>query len=66
MGTVADLCRRAKQIFADEKAEKPRHPSEPPVPDVATKRLKTFGTLAIQASSHFTPQHWLLCHMGLY
>jgi len=26
-------------------------PSEPPVPDAATKRLKTLGTLAIQASS---------------
>ena len=35
---------------ADEKAEKPRPPSEPPVPDAATKRLKTLGTMTIQAS----------------
>jgi len=38
-------------MFADEKAEKLRPPSEPPVPDAATKRLKTLGTLTIQASS---------------
>jgi len=48
---VADLARRVKQMFADEKAEKLRPPSEPPVPDAATKRLKTPGTLTIQASS---------------
>jgi len=33
---------------ADEKAEKLRPPSEPPVPDAATKRIKTFGALTIQ------------------
>jgi len=38
-------------MFADEKAEKPRPPSEPPVPDAATKRRKTLRTLTIQASS---------------
>ena len=38
-------------MFADEKAEKLRPPSEPPVPDAATKRLKTLGTLTIQANS---------------
>jgi len=43
--------RRVKQMLLDEKAEKPRPPSEPPVPDAATKRLKTLGTLTIQASS---------------
>jgi len=37
------------QMFADEKAEKPRPPSEPPVPDAATKRLKTLGTLTREA-----------------
>jgi len=51
VGTVADLTRRVKQMFADEKAEKLRPPSEPPVPDAATKRLETLGTLTIQASS---------------
>jgi len=51
VGTVADLTRRVKQMFADEKAEKPRPTLEPPVPDAATKRLKTLGTLTIQASS---------------
>ena len=50
VGTVADP-RRVKQMFADEKAEKPRPPSEPPVPDAATKRRKTLRTLTIQASS---------------
>ena len=50
-GTVADLTRRVKQMLADEKAEKPRPPSEPPVPYAATKHLKTLGTLTIQASS---------------
>jgi len=49
-GTVADLARRVKHMFADEKAEKLRPPSEPPVPDAATKRLKTLETLTIQAS----------------
>jgi len=48
---VADLARRVKQMFSDEKAEKPRRPSEPPVPGTVTKRLKTLGTLTIQASS---------------
>ena len=43
VGTVADLARRVKQIFSDEKAEKPRPPSEPPVPDTATNHLKTLG-----------------------
>ena len=43
MGTVADLPRRAKQMFAEEKAEKPRPLSEPPVPDAAMKRLKGSG-----------------------
>jgi len=38
-------------MFADEKAEKLRPPSELPVPNAATKRLKTLRTLAIQASS---------------
>jgi len=51
VGTMADLGRRVKQVYADEKAEKPRPPSEPPVPDAATKRLKTLGALTIQASS---------------
>ena len=51
MGTVADLARRVKQIFSDEKAEKPPQPLEPPVPDAATKRLKALGALTIQASS---------------
>ena len=51
VGTVADLTRRVKQMFADEKAEKLRPPSDPPVPDAATKRLKTLGKLTIQASS---------------
>ena len=36
VGTVADLARRVKQMFADEKAEKLRPPSEPPVPNAAT------------------------------
>jgi len=43
--------RRVKHAFADEKVEKLRPPSEPPVPDAATKRLKTLGMLTIQASS---------------
>jgi len=51
MGTVADLARRVKQMFSDEKAGKLRPPSEPPVPGAATNRLKTLGTLTIQASS---------------
>jgi len=51
MGTVADLARRVKQMLADEEAEKLRPPSEPPVPDAATKRLKTLKKLTIQASS---------------
>jgi len=51
VGTVADLARRVKRMFADEKAEKLRPPSDPPVPDAATKRLKTLGKLTIQASS---------------
>ena len=51
VGTVADLARRVKQMLADEKAEKLRPPSEPPVLDAATKRLETLGTLTIQASS---------------
>jgi len=38
VGTVADLTRWAKQMFADKKAEKFRPPSEPPVPNAATKR----------------------------
>jgi len=38
-------------MSADEKAEKLRPSSEPPVPDAATKRLKTLRTLTIQASS---------------
>jgi len=38
-------------MFANKKAEKLRPPSEPPVPDAATKHLKTLGTLTIQASS---------------
>ena len=42
VGTVADLTHRVKQMFA---------PLEPPVPDAATKRLKTLGMLTIQASS---------------
>ena len=50
VGAVADLTRWVKQMFADEKAEKLRPPSEPPVPDAATKRLKALGTLTIQAS----------------
>jgi len=52
--TVADLARRVKKILAAEKAEKKeklRPPSEPPDPNAATKRLKTPGTLKIQASS---------------
>ena len=49
--TVMDLTRWMKQMFANEKAEKLRPLSEPPVPDAATKRLKTLGTLTIQASS---------------
>ena len=36
VGTVADLTRWVKQMFADEKAEKLRTPSEPPVPNAAT------------------------------
>ena len=51
VGTVADLTRRVEQMFADEKAEKLRPPAEPPVPDAATKCLKTLGMLTIQASS---------------
>jgi len=51
VGAVVDLARRAKQMLSDEKAEEPRLPSEPPIPDAATKRLKTFGTLTIRASS---------------
>ena len=51
MVTVADLTRRVKHMFADEEAEKPRPPSEPPVPDAATKRLKTLRALTTQASS---------------
>jgi len=53
-------------MFADEKAEKLRPPSEPPVSDAATKRLKTLGTLTIQASSSLAKRHasagvmWLL------
>jgi len=35
----------------DEKAEKPRPPSEPPVPNAATKLLKTPGKQTTQASS---------------
>jgi len=50
VGTEADLAHRVKELFADEKAEKLRLPSEPPVPDAATKRLETLGTLTIQAS----------------
>ena len=46
-----DLAHRVKQFFADEKAQELRPPSEPPVPDAATKRLKTPRALAIQASS---------------
>jgi len=38
-------------MFADEKAEKLRQPSQPSVPNAATKRLKTSETLTIQASS---------------
>ena len=38
-------------MFAAEMAEELRPPSEPPVPDAATKRLKTPGALTIQASS---------------
>ena len=51
VGTVADLARRAKQMFADKKADKLRPPSEPPDPDAATKRLKKLGTLIIQTNS---------------
>jgi len=51
VGTVADLARRVKQMFADEEAGKLRPPSEPPFPDEATERLKTLGTLTIQSSS---------------
>jgi len=51
MGAVADLAYQVKQRSADKKAEKLRPPLEPPVPDAATKRLKTLGTLTIQASS---------------
>jgi len=51
VGTVADLTRWVKKMFADEKTEKLRPPSEPPVPDAATKRLKTLEALTIQASS---------------
>jgi len=40
-----------KAGFSDENAKMLCPPSEPPVPDAATKRLKTLGTLAIQASS---------------
>ena len=43
VGTVADLARWVKQMFLDEKAGKLRPPSEPPVPDAATKRLKCPG-----------------------
>ena len=51
VGAAADLARRVKQMFADEKAGKLRPPSEPPVPNAATKCLRTLGTLTIQASS---------------
>jgi len=34
-------------MLADEKAEKLRPPSEPPVLDAATKRLEMLGTLTI-------------------
>ena len=51
VGTVADLTRRVKKTFADKKAEKLRPPSELPVPDAATKRLKKLGTLTIQTNS---------------
>ena len=37
-------------MFKEEKAEKLRAPSEPPVPDAATKRLETLVKLTIQAS----------------
>ena len=50
-GAVADLARRVKQMFSDEKAKKPLPPSEPPVPDAATRRLKTLGALTIPANS---------------
>jgi len=38
-------------MFADEKAENLRPPSEQPDPDAATKRLKALGALTTQASS---------------
>jgi len=40
VGTVASLTRWVKQMFADEMAEKPLPPSEPPVPNAAAKCLK--------------------------
>jgi len=43
VGTVADLARRVRQMFADEEAKKLRPPSEPPVPDAMTKKKESSG-----------------------
>ena len=51
MGSVKDLTAKAKAMIEAELAEGFVLPSEPPVPDAATKRLKTLGSLTAQAGA---------------
>ena len=51
VGSVKDLTAKAKAMIEAELTERLVSPSEPPVPDAATKRLKTLGTLTAQAGA---------------
>jgi len=51
VGSVKDLAARAKAIIEAKIADGLVPPSEPPVLDAATKRLKTLGTLTAQAGA---------------
>ena len=38
-------------------------PPRPPIPPLSSLTTRAYYT---HTRAHFTPQHWLLCHMGLY
>ena len=38
-------------------------PPRPPIPPLSSLTTRAYHT---HTRAHFTPQHWLLCHMGLY
>jgi len=38
-------------------------PPRPPIPPLSSLTTRAYHT---HARAHFTPQHWILCHMGWY